>query len=428
MGVYTNAIRGLQVQPVFSARTISRAMRAGDSHRYGVDVFADGPGIAEQLSGDIVSRIVSLAHFRAGRARGKDCVTYPDYGRSLTLRVLATYIAKRFRITPPNRDRIVSGVVEAMMDATPYTVIRRDVRSFYESINAGALRERLIYDTSLPRIVRHFLTQYFDTHCPPGQAGLPRGVGLSGILAELAMEHFDRRIRSLPGVYRYFRYSDDIVVFCYDRAPSIEQEMEQAIPTGMTFHRTKRAAVSFADKGRAERCLDYLGYRFSTENGTGARTPRTIEVSISPDKIKRVKTRVILSLKSYKKHGDTSLLIDRMKLLSSNYQLQRHGVSFWGARKRVRSGIYYNYRRCGLYAGSEFTPKCPSSLSSLDNFTHHLLRSPHSEFHTRLRAEMNTHQWRQLGKVSFRLGFQSKRLVRQSYARLAQVRKAWRNA
>ncbi|WP_162140900.1 antiviral reverse transcriptase Drt3a [Brevundimonas naejangsanensis] len=415
------------MKSVFSVRALSRVMRAGDSHRFDIDVAAEGQAIAEQLADDIGNRAVDLSTFVRGRARGKPCVTYPSYERSIILRVLAGYIAKRFRITPPNRDRVVSGVIETMFDATPYTVIRRDVTSFYESIDADALRERLVYDTSLPRIVRTFLQQYFDAHCLPGVLGLPRGVGLSGVLAELAMEQFDRRVRAMPGVYRYFRYSDDIVVFCYDRAAGIANDMVGALPTGMLFHAKKRSETAFVDRTSNSRHLDYLGYRFSTTSGTGSRESRTIVVTIAPEKIKRLKTRVIMSLKRFMKDGNTNLLFDRLRLLSSNHQLQRHGVSFWGPRKRVRTGIFYNYRRCGIYNHRSYNCVEPPELGALDTFTHHLLRSRHSEFSARLRAAMGLRHLILLDGISFRLGFKSRRLVRLSNERLAQAREAWRN-
>lgn len=401
-------------------------MRAGDSHRFDLDVISDGPALCEAVAEAVGNRTVDLSVFAQGLARGKLCVTYPSYESTLVLRVLATYIARRFRVTPPNRDRIVSGVVQAMLDGTPYTVIRRDVSKFYESINANALRTRLVYDTSLPRVVRHLLLQYFDTHCLPGKNGLPRGVGLSSILAEIAMEPFDRFVRGLPGVYRYFRYSDDIVIFCYDHAADIAAEITNALPAGMQFHIKKRSETDFTSRDPIAKHFDYLGYRFLTRSAAG-RQARKVEVTIAPEKIARMKTKVILSLNRFLKDSNVDQLVDRLRVLTSNYQLRRHGVSHWGDRKRVRSGIYYNYRRCGIYDEKSFTSKTPEDLGTLDAFTHHLLKSRHSEFSGRIGARLQAHHVAQIDKQSFRLGFQSKRLVKISNDRLSRAREAWRN-
>lgn len=414
-------------QSVFSVRSITRVVRSGDAQRFGQDLAGNGPAIIEAISAAAVARTVLLSQFLHGTVRRKRCVSYRDYPTNLVLRSLANYLARRFRVVPANRDRVVSGVIETMMDATPYYVIRRDVTSFYESIDADALRSRLIYDTSLPKSVRHYLGAFFDAHCPRGIRGLPRGIGLTSILSELAMEKFDQQVRALPGVYRYFRYSDDIVVFAYANVRGTAAALEALLPDGMQFNRKKCDIVDFTRKEKlVTKSFEYLGYRISTEAGTGGKLPRPISVTISDAKIKRLKSRVILSLKAFVKRPDAGLLTDRLKLLSSNYQIDRQGAIGFVRGKRVRSGVYYNYRRCGIYAGSIFNPIVPASLSKLDDFTHALLKSPHSEFSAVVRGYSGVHAG-PLRSISFRLGFESRRMVRMPYERLSEVKAAWRN-
>lgn len=388
----------------------------------------DGPQIIENVSIAALSRTIVLSDFIRTKVRSKFCVVYPDYPTNLVLRAVAAYIARRFRIVPVNRDRVVSGVIEGLMDSTPFTIIRRDFTSFYESLNADKLRDRLIYDTSLPRSVRHYLNLYFASHCPKGQYGLPRGVGLTAILAEMAMENFDRQVRSIEGVYRYFRYSDDILVFTYANSSMVESKISSLVPEGMRFNPKKSSHVDFTLKDRGtEKSFEYLGYRFSTESGVGAKEPRVIDVTIADVKIKRLKSRLILAIKSFKNDYDCNLLVDRLKLLSSNYQVNRHGVSSWVHGNRVRSGIYYNYRKCGSYSGITFTEIIPKALAELDDFTHYLLKSPRSEFRADLAKHLTRKHRLQLSSISFRLGFASRRMIRIPYARLAKLKGAWRN-
>src|SRR3546814_1560850 len=89
-----------------------------------------------------------------------------------------------------------------MFDQTPIHVIRRDLSSFYETIPLEPVRSRLLYDTAIPRSVRHYLHQFYEHHCGVRVAGLPRGIGLTTILVELSMQQFDDAIRAIPGVYR----------------------------------------------------------------------------------------------------------------------------------------------------------------------------------------------------------------------------------
>lgn len=366
----------LAFQSVFSVRSIGRMVRSGDSQRFGQDLGAAGHKIIEAISANAVARAIVLTGFLRTKIRKKPCYSYVSYPENLVLRTIAAYLARRFRVVPANRDRIVAGVIESMMDATPYYVIRRDISSFYESIDADALRDRLLYNTSLPRSVRHYLGLFFDALCPKGGQGLPRGVGLTTVLAELAMEKFDQEVRALQGVYRYFRYSDDIVIFAYANVRDIEAQLVHLLPDGMHFNPKKQELVDCAKKDQGiEKAFEYLGYRLSTASGMGGDKPRVVDVTISTAKIKRLKSRVILTLKAFRKDGDGGLLLDRLRFLSSNYQINRHGASNWIHGKRVRSGIYYNYRRCGRYKASEFESVVPQSLAELDNFTHGLLKS-----------------------------------------------------
>jgi hypothetical protein len=251
---------------------------------------------------------------------------------------------------------------------------------------------------------------------------------LSAILAELSITPFDRTVTALAGVYRYFRYADDILVFCFERPNDIVAEIDAALPANLTFNIRKSSSTDFTAKTAAARSIDYLGYQFQTRTGAGSSEPREIEVSISDNKIRRIKTRVILALKCFQKDRDGHLLIDRLKVLSSNFRVRRIGKSSYAPQIHSRSGIFYNYSSCGIYRGAAFEIQVPTALAELDNFTHHLLRGPRSEFRALLKSELSSAQWQQLSRLSFRLGFANKRMVRVKHDRLATIREAWRNA
>lgn len=45
-------------------------MRAGDSHRFNVDVASEGPAIADAVADSVADRSIDLSVFSPGRARG----------------------------------------------------------------------------------------------------------------------------------------------------------------------------------------------------------------------------------------------------------------------------------------------------------------------------------------------------------------------
>ena len=144
----------------------------------------------------------------------------------LVLRSLSRHITRRYGVVLPHRDLIVQSVIATLSDATPMHVVRTDISSFYESIPLQPLR-RLLYNSALPRIARSYLRAYFDKFCPPTatDCGLPRGIGLSAVLAEFSMQDFDRKVCETTRVFKYFRFSDDIILFSTDEPTDILSQL-----------------------------------------------------------------------------------------------------------------------------------------------------------------------------------------------------------
>lgn len=414
---------------VFSPSALTRSVRAGDSHQFNVNLKTNFQAIVDAASQAAVSNTISFANYQKLIVRGKECVFHSDYHTTLVIRALSRFLANKFSISPPNRNQIVAGVVEGLKDSTPFSVIRRDITSFYENTPLTPLRDELLFDTTIPRSVRHYLSQFFDTHCAKKAHGLPRGLGLSAVLVELAMRDFDSRARAIDGVYRYARYADDILVFTYGSAKVAETQLSGILPPGMAFNSQKSGTTPFdLPKGKTSSfgSFEYLGYVFKADSRTRSEHPREIELSISSKKIQRLKTRLVLTLKAHIRKPDADLLVDRIRFLAGNYRVHRHGMASIKASRYVRAGIFYNYQHCGTYIKGAFTSAPPDSLASLDNFFHGFLWGKSSPFAS-VKSSLSTSQRTALHSVSFHKGFGAKRIVRLSYKRIAQVKAVWRH-
>lgn len=309
-------------------------------------------------------------------------------------------------------------------------IIRRDISSFYESIPTGNIRALLYRNVYIPAQVRHFIHVYFSTLCPPNK-GVPRGLGVSAIIAELAMGDVDKKIRDIDGVYKYFRYSDDILIFCYRDPIRVSKSVANAFtPIGLAFNKRKSEIVSVnCEKAEHKELVgfEYLGYRFSFYNHIGDSKPRQINVSIAEKKIKRLKSRIICSFKAYAKHQNFGLLLDRLRFLSSNYFAYRSGVTTIKTSPYVRSGIYYNYTLCGTYKASAPKKHSCNELKALDAFFHDLLKGKNSTFSHLFSAPASAAQLAELEKVSFFKGYDKKMTVKISPDRVNLIKAAWRN-
>lgn len=424
---------------VFSVGGLAQVVRAGDSRRFKIDLKNDRDAIIAAVSDSALAGEVKLDTFHRTSLKGRSCVSYSDYGRALVLRSVAKHLKRRLRVRLPDRSRAVRGVITSLLDATPMTVIRCDIKSFYETIPVAPLRDKLLYDTASSALVRDYLRRYFDSHCASSDYGLPRGAGLSAILAELAIRPFDDRVRAITGVYRFFRYADDIIVFASGPPEPIMSEMKAALPKGMHFNKSKSCFVDLSagplGKGQPERPrkeIEYLGYLFSIEDASGIKRSRRLRVTISPKKIKRLKSKIILSLHDYIRSSDHNLLFDRISFISSNYLVKKTGHTLTSGIDHIKSGIFYNYPLCGDYKINNHSELIRQAdrlheLKAIDGMFRSLVTGKRSEFTSHLRSQTPYDFCARLLGLSFSKGYTEKMLIRVTPSRVAEIKRAWRN-
>ena len=417
---------------IFRAEALAALVRAGDARRYKVDLVGDRDAIIKGASDAALNAAIDLSRFQISRMRRKHCVIYSDYSTHLALRAISRFLRRKKRVDLPSRDKIIRGIIETLLDSSPMFVIRRDISSFYETIPVAPIRDALIYDISTPVLIRDYIRNFFEVHCPTQKpSGLPRGVGLSALFAELAMKEFDQKVRTMPGVFKYYRFSDDIVIFSTSYDAGLGNQIEAALPRGMTFNPVKCFERYY--QGRSESAeldpLEYLGYVFHTTQSTKRDVSRIVRVGISERKINRLKTRVILSLRNFETRPcpDYRLLRDRCRFITSNYKVRRHGTDVQKDATHVYSGIYYNYKMCGVYQvkGGRLVAEDydAAELKGLDGFYHSILKK-----RARQGALMYGPQAiSELRSFSFHRGYTHRIKVRFTPERIAIMKRAWFN-
>lgn len=207
-------------------QTFASVFRAGDSRKFGVDLANNRSSILDAAARVAQAGLAAYGPIHTTIVNGRSCNSIKDYSQTLILRVLAKFIAKRFRVELNNRDRAVQGVISALGESTPIYIVRRDIASFYETVPTKELIRKCLHDIFLTATLRHHLDCFFKTFSRNDQSGLPRGICVSPQLAELAMEDFDKQVKRLPGVYKYFRYSDDILILSYLPTQLIETKLK----------------------------------------------------------------------------------------------------------------------------------------------------------------------------------------------------------
>jgi len=259
-------------------------------------------------------------------------------------------ISKTFKVLQSNRNYIVKQLYGLVGDGYPKVIIRTDIESFYESIPQDKLLQKIEGNNLLSSLSKKLIKKIFyefesvkdTTIINPGK-GIPRGVAISPLLAELYLKDLDREIQSIPDLIYYARYVDDIVaIFCPKTASTkrvyIKEIEERVTNSGLSLSTPKTEIIDVLDKGVFNKSFTYLGYKF--ELLQTANDFKTF-IEISDAKLDRYNQRLKLAVENYNvssKYNEPiarSMLIARIKFLTGNYHLNN-------TKRNIKTGLFYS--------------------------------------------------------------------------------------
>jgi Reverse transcriptase (RNA-dependent DNA polymerase) len=354
--------------------------------------------------------------------KGKQVFRPSSFQSDLILRKIRNNIRNSFHLRTRGRRFIVDALISHLGEGLPYRVYKRDVHRFYPSFSHSDVLKTIESRGRLPLLTIRLLERVFEGHDRLGGSGLPLGLGLSAVLSEMMMSTFDETFRSYPDVRFYARYVDDIVVITNgDEVPSdFTALLTSSLPKKLKFNSLKnvmRETDPSAPVTAPSISFSYLGYSIRVAAATKKELEsigRQVTVDLSPDKAKKIKTRVIRTLHSHITQPDFTLLKKRLAFLTSNTTLPVEGQSI----KRL-IGIYHTYPL--------LTVDSNSKLHELDAFLRMLLLSSSGRLTKRLQPLLTRKQRAQLLAMSFVEGYQKKRFISISAAQLKVVKRCWLN-
>lgn len=401
------------------AKTIVRQLRAADFEKNRqLSVKTEREKILRAAVQIGRASFTALA-IKTSKLRGKNIYQLNSLEEVLVVRHLTENIRRVTSVKQDNREFIVSCLRIMVGAGTPFRVYKFDIKSFYESVAIPEIVDRLQNDIAFSGQANRTLKSFMDCLSSAGVDGLPRGMSISATLAEYVLRGFDSQIRNLKGVWLYARFVDDIVVITDGREEKgdFHRLVSSFLPKGLKFNDKSLSRDFFpfsksSSKG-VEGCFDFLGYAFSVctiDRGPEQKLARTVGIDISASKVRRIKTRIAKSLLDFQATGNYPLLLDRIKLLTSNYHFTDKNTE-----TRKTSGIFFSYTLAN--------PEVGGSLDQLDKFFRNAVCSPSPK--NSLRAVLNPHQKKALLRLTFNDGFKKKRFFDFKSARLAQITKVW---
>ncbi|AWF82009.1 hypothetical protein BTJ40_14885 [Microbulbifer sp. A4B17] len=407
----------------FNRATIWNQLRYRDFVRHGdrllgqskIDIIDSAVDKARQG----FSAPISLSSQFVGR---QAVFTLSDLAEDLILRKVSQNLSKLTHAKQSDRNQIIATLKLVLEESVSYRVYKLDIKSFYESINVENLLERLRLNMAVSRPTYKVAKSFFDFLVAADVPGLPRGLALSATLSEIVMHDFDERVRSLPNVFFYNRYVDDIVLIT-DSLEDIgwfSSKISSLLPPDLVLNNSKTKLIDLpyvkpsSTQNLGGQSFDYLGYSFLIYGSQAKGEPRKVIVDIADKKVKKIKTRCSLAFLDYLRTRNFSLLECRIKFLASNYAI-------YDPDKKISrlAGIYYNYR--------EVSPGYSKSIKALDSFLKAIVLANRTKISKSLSSVLTQKDKRSILKYSFKGGFNSKAIYSYSSSELEKIVRCWKH-
>lgn len=393
----------------FSARTLHRLCSVSEVIEFGLGGKTDEQiCFFEEIASKINHDNFELSEFKCFKRNGKPVYKAKNKYDHFAIKKANENIKRIFGVSSSDRRLLVNQIKVLLEENSPFHIVKVDISSFFESVDKKELLDKCWDNPILSHLTKKIITNLLDDGQFKNKSGLPRGLSVSATLSELYLEDLDKHIREMEGIYYSARYVDDIVIFCIPTATETQEKVEEYITKmGLSINRGKTETKrNKTDKYPI--IIDYLGYQFcKSENG--------VSVDIAPNKVKKIKTRIIKSFLSYLKDGSFYLLEKRLQFLTGNFSLDSKSKV---EGEPLKTGIYYNY--------SEISPDA-SSLDQLDSFLIKLIYSKHNSLGKKIRSRLTPRQRRALRKYSFKTGFHKKITHKFSYLDVVLIRRCWTN-
>ena len=236
--------------------------------------------------------------------------------------------------------------------------VKMDIRSFYGSIPHEQLMNSIknkIRKKEMIHLINKAITNGTTLSPRKGEVykndnGIPQGLSISNILAEIFMSDFDKAISANENL-AYYRYVDDILILCnYQNAQDIgNMIIDKLLEKGLTAHPLEENSKS--EFGYLSNQFSFLGYFF--EN---------YQTSVGIGTEYRFETSIVRLLTTYKYRSKFAKEL--------NDEKRNLEILEWRINLRITGCIFNNTKRGWIFYYSQITDlkvlyKLDSTIKSL---------------------------------------------------------------
>ncbi len=239
-----------------------------------------------------------------GAERYPRVISIPTIRDKLTQKAIAEILELSFGAQTPLLHSIINDVLLAYRSGLYQRVLRLDVKDFYPSIKHDLLMKKVhkkIKKKELLHLISNAISRRTVTQPSKSKSvtnkGVPQGLSISNILANIYLLEMDKKYLNIPTI-RYFRYVDDILIFCQEGdIDKIHAEITADCTTlGLNLHSDMNNPSKTSNASAADG-FTYLGYQF---NNT--------KITVRKKSIEHFRESIIKILTNYK-YSDTQDLV-----------------------------------------------------------------------------------------------------------------------
>ncbi len=211
-----------------------------------------------------------------GRGKIPREISIPTIRDRVVLRVLCNFLINNFKddvgLTLPQT--IIYNIKETIKTEEINSFVKFDIKNFYPSIPHNKL-DKLLHQKIKNKNICKLIKQAISTPTVPkvfqknkileeNDKGIPQGLSISNILANLYISHIDKKFRKNKNIY-FFRYVDDIIILSKEKNINniLEiKEIEEDFKKSCLELYDPNSSSDKSQKGHIGEKFNYLGYQF----------------------------------------------------------------------------------------------------------------------------------------------------------------------
>lgn len=203
-----------------------------------------------------------------GSGKAPRQISIPTVRDRITLRAMADLLVTSYPDSAGKLPQVgVAQAMSALRSGSYDTFVRVDVKDFYPSIDHDILMTQLkarIRKAEVLRILRRAIaTPTAPDRSPRPRAlttsGVPQGLSISNLLAEIYMQPVDLAMAAVPGS-SYHRFVDDILILCSSKdADDVDLKCREALKE-LNLSAHPNMAGGKSEIGPVAGGFSYLGY------------------------------------------------------------------------------------------------------------------------------------------------------------------------